>query len=355
MYYRRVNRGLSFTKPGVYAFGLILLVGMIAVTTGINGLYVFLSAGLGGFIISGMLSELAIKSCTIQTVTAALADAEQPFDVHFTMENSSHWFSVFAMQSLFLLQAPRFRLIATPPNHLGGTRIDLIAAKEVLTFRTTMSGMPRGHYKKMLAMQLTTFPFGILEKFKLVEIESSLLLAPKVDRAFLDELRPSVQKLLAARDADKEFYSHRSYQARDSLRDIDWKKSAGRPEANWVIRQYKSRGNESPVVIDAPWSYAVSLGDAADYEGYLARIRTAMKVLEDANLPWLLEMGPKLRAQGYEACLSLLARAPKHKDRMSGLGFVESVAEAPTYAASPESARLEIRLSAAQWVKREAS
>jgi hypothetical protein len=108
MYYPKVNRGISFTKPGMYSFCLILLIGLIAVSSGINALYVFLSSGLGGFIVSGLLSELAMKSCTIETASAALADAHTAFELTFTIQNHSSWFSVFQMQNFFMTNSINF-------------------------------------------------------------------------------------------------------------------------------------------------------------------------------------------------------------------------------------------------------
>src|SRR5688572_22613020 len=101
MYYKSVNRGLAFTKPGLYSFLFVLAVGMIAVATGINGLYIFLSAGLGGFIVSGMLSERAMKSSQVAKASAGIVDAGATFELTFNVENSSPWFTVYAVQTMF--------------------------------------------------------------------------------------------------------------------------------------------------------------------------------------------------------------------------------------------------------------
>lgn len=330
MYYKRVNRGLTFTKPGVYAFGLVLLIGMIAVTTGINGLYVFLSAGLGGFIISGLLSEKAMKSCRISQVRATLADAEQPFMLTFTIENQSKWFSVFAMQNQFMLEPPRFRLIASPRPAFATVRLTRIPPASAAAYEAAVIGMPRGNYEKVLAMQLTTFPFGILEKFKLLDVPSSLLVAPKLDRGLLEELRALLRQKLGLDAADQEFFCHRPYTPQDGVRDIDWRKSAGRQPGDWVVKQYRTPAAAEALTLEAPWASAMAAKSEAVYELHLSRIRTALKALEETGRPYLADFGGGLRLAGGEACLAALAAAPVFEQRAQGLKTTAPTAPAST-------------------------
>jgi uncharacterized protein (DUF58 family) len=319
MYYRGVNRGLTFTKPGLYAFGLVLMIGMIAVTTGVNGLYVFLSAGLGGFIISGLLSEKAMKSSSVQSVGAAMVDAGAAFPMTFIVENNSSWFTVFALQNHFMLDAPKFRLISAPPDALASIKLASVAPAGQHGFSAMCKGLPRGRYERILAMQQTTFPFGILEKFKLIEVKSSLIIAPAIDYPFLDEVRLLVHRRLLARDADKEFYSHRAYAPRDALKDVDWKKSAARPPREWVVKQYRSPASVNEVGVDADWRHAAQLGSEALYEAFLSRVRTTVKALEETGRRFYVDFGG-VRVGGRDEALAALAGAPRFEERRNGLG-----------------------------------
>ena len=348
MYYRRVNRGLSFTKPGLYSFGLVLLIGMIAVTTGINGLYVFLSAGLGGFIISGLLSERAMRSCNVTSVSAAMADADAPFTLTFTVENVSSWFTVFALQTFFMLKAPKFRLISAPPAALAAVKLGRVPPAAQLIFTAPCEGMPRGRHLKILAMQQTSFPFGILEKYKLHEVAASLTVAPRVDPAFLDELRHAVLRRLAAQDAEKEFFSHRAYVARDAIKDVDWKKSAARPTSDWVVKQYRAPAAAAPLCLDAAWDAALGLADERGYEAYLAQVRTALKVFEESQRRYYLDLGQGLCLSGYDVCLAALAGAPAFADRRRG---VEAVANTRAADLAAGGARLTLRPGGYEWVE----
>ena len=318
MYYPKVNRGISFTKPGMYSFCLILLIGLIAVSSGINALYVFLSSGLGGFIVSGLLSELAIKSCTIETASAALADAQATFELAFTIKNHSSWFSVFQMQNLFMNHTPRFSLIARPPESLGHARVISIAPKATQLSKVSIKGLPRGDYRHLKTVQITTFPFGILEKFKLGKVSTTILVAPKVDETLLNKLHGVLRQKLLQSGNDPDFYCHRPYSGGDGRRFIDWRKSANKPPSQWVIRQFRSPNASSAVRLAVPWSYLRELITEQDYEDFLVRIRTTIQVLDDHQKSYILDFGRNIEVTGSEPCRATLALIPPFSERTLG-------------------------------------
>lgn len=315
MYYKSVNRGLSFTKPGVYTFCLVLFVGLSAVATGVNGLFVFLSVGLGGFIISGLLSERAMKSCTVTSIAATMVDAETPFEVSFSIENRSTWFTVYSMRAMFMLEPPKFRLISREVPSVASLRMSQVLPYSAQSYVAQARGMPRGEYRELLAMQLTSFPFGILEKFKLSPVPASLIVAPAVDQAFLEEARAELRRRFRADEVDREFFAHRPYMARDSLRHIDWRKSAAKPPRDWVVKLYRAPAGVMPVRVDAPWSLVAARPSEAAYEGYLSRIRTVLKALDEAQRAYVLDLGDRGAFAGHDLALAALAGLPRFKDR----------------------------------------
>lgn len=345
MYYRGVNRGLAFTKPGLYSFGFILAVGMIAVATGINGLYIFLSAGLGGFIVSGMLSERAMKSCSVQRASAGIVDAGSGFELSFNLENKSSWFTVYAVQTFFFIERPPLRLISKKLPALAMHSCGKMEPASTMTCTTRCSELPRGTYARLLAMQQTTFPFGILEKYKFSEVEAGLFVAPAVDAAFLAELRALVRRRLAASDADKEFFSHRRYSHKDSLKYLDWKKSAGRKPEDWVVKVFRTKNLNAPVVIEASWELMLACRTEAEYEALLGRVRTACLAVVETGREVRLELGRGMTALGYESALALLAAAPRFADRRQGPG-----AQSVDPKASANAMRLIVEAKGARWV-----
>lgn len=318
MYYKRVNRGLSFTKPGLYTFGLILFVGMTAVATSINGLFVFLSIGLGGFIISGLLSERAMRNSKVTSIAAALTDAKLPFEVTFSVANRSSWFTIYSMRAMFMTEPPKFRLIAREIPTIATVRITRMPTLEEHTYIAHATGMERGNYRSILAMQLTTFPFGILEKFKINEVPASLIIAPAIDHEFLELVRGELQRQFRADEADREFHAHRPYLARDSMRIIDWKKSANKPTRDWVVKLYRSPAGALPIRVEVPWSYAVALRSEQAYESYLSAVRTVIKALDDEQRAYVLDLGSGAVCAGHDVVLAALADLPAYAQRHVG-------------------------------------
>jgi uncharacterized protein (DUF58 family) len=317
---------------------------MIAVATGINGLYIFLSAGLGGFIVSGMLSERAMKSSRVQRASAGIVDAGSSFELSFNIENTSSWFTVYAVQTFFFLEKPPLRLISRKLPALGFHTAGKMDPTSTLTCTTRCSELPRGAYARLLAMQQTTFPFGILEKYKFSEVEAGLLVAPAVDSAFLADLRALLRRRLAASDADKEFFSHRRYSHKDSLKHLDWKKSAGRKPEDWVVKVFRTKSLNAPVLIEVAWDLALACRTEAEYEALLGRVRTACLAVAETAREVCLELGRGMTVLGYESALAMLAAAPRFADRHQGPGISGVQPKASAHAM-----RLIVEAQGARW------
>lgn len=314
MYYKRVNRGLRFTKPGLYSFGLLLAVGMIAIATGINGLYIFLSAGLGGFIVSGLLSERIMKISAIRSIEPTTAHAGEPFTLRFSLANTSPSYAAHALRTAFVAQRPGFRLLARPIEARGAHYQGCLPAASVTPCSASCVGMPRGTYDQLLVMQTTTFPFGMLEKFKLVEATTRLVITPAVDAAYYQEVKDWARQAKVAADSEREFFSHRPYQARDGIRALDWKKSAGLRTDNWVAKVYRSQGAQTPVVLEADWHLCRKAGSAAAYEHYITLMYTAARAVKDMDLPVVLDATGLGQFQGIKTISETLAALPEQRD-----------------------------------------
>ena len=90
MYYKSVNRGLSFTTPGIYALVLVFVCGLIAVNTGINALFLFLASGLSLILVSGLLSEAAIKNYEVSGFLQQTAESGKGFELLLVIKNEHH-------------------------------------------------------------------------------------------------------------------------------------------------------------------------------------------------------------------------------------------------------------------------
>src|SRR5690606_14769978 len=83
----RPPRRLKFTREGKYFLGITLGVGFAAINTGNNLLYLLLGMLLALIIVSGAMSELALRNLTITRRLPARAQAGRPHVVEIEVHN----------------------------------------------------------------------------------------------------------------------------------------------------------------------------------------------------------------------------------------------------------------------------
>jgi hypothetical protein len=287
---------------------------MLAIATGINGLYIFLSAGLGGFIVSGLLSERLMKICKVKRVHEKITQSGESFSLSFELSNYSKSTAAHAIKICFLQNRPRFSLLAKKIDADATLYIGSLNPGESHNFIGKHNSLARGCYPRLQVMQLTTFPFGLLEKFKFEEVPAALVLTPAVDRPFYAEVREKARRLKVAMDNDREFFSHRPFSMHDTPRSLDWKKSAGRRQEDWVTKVYRSPKADGEIIVKADWLQCKSAKSEKDYERYLTLIQTACTAVNDENLPVVLEMSPWGKIDSIENISRMLAALPFYKD-----------------------------------------
>ena len=140
-------------------------------------------------------------------------------------------------------------------------------------------------------------------------------MTPAVDRKFLQEMRALVRKHLSKSDEDKEFYTHRIYTSQDSLRHLDWKRSAGRKASDWVIKVFNSSNITQTIIVESPWAAAIQCKDEAAYEHWLTRIRTACLAIAETGREVTLCLSDYVYARGYQQALVSLAQVPHYANR----------------------------------------
>src|SRR6476659_4590958 len=109
MYFRGVNRGVTFTRPGFYLTGFVCLLGLFATSSGYNGFFLSLGFGLSILIISGLLSEKVMRSYECLGFSGATVEPGVPFSVTFRMRNRSADWVVLGADALVTLELPSFR------------------------------------------------------------------------------------------------------------------------------------------------------------------------------------------------------------------------------------------------------
>ena len=83
----RPRRRLSFTREGSIAVVMAVAVGVAAMNTGNNLLYLLLGWVLSFIVASGMLSEMTLRGLAVTRVFPAVVVAGEPFLLELTITN----------------------------------------------------------------------------------------------------------------------------------------------------------------------------------------------------------------------------------------------------------------------------
>lgn len=315
MYYRSVNRGVFLTSPGKYTIALVLALGFIAIASSYNGIYLAVSLGMAILIVSGLLSEKVMKHYKLEKLLPVIAEPRTPFSIRMTATNESREVTLYGVENLVIPAPEKTPKISERLTPLMRATVLVLPPGRSQEVSGTCFGLTRGFYSDFLVVQRTLFPFGLLAKFKLSRISARVMILPSFDEKLADLLRDEMQRRIAGLGIDQQFHSHRPFTSRDSLRSVDWKKSAGRLQQNWVIKVFESFIEEFGVLLELDWDVARLLPAEEGYERHLSRLRTACDIVQESGRRLAITDGLGRIWDGYDECVATLIRAPKFAER----------------------------------------
>jgi len=319
MYYRSVNRGVFLTAPGRYTIALVMALGLIAIASSYNGIYLAVSLGMSILIVSGLLSEKVMRHFELVDVAPVIAEPNTPFSVRFRVANKSDELNLYGIENLVLPPSETIPRITEKTEPLMKSIAVSLAPSSVTEIAGTCTGMSRGLYREFTILQRTLYPFGLLAKFKLDKVATHISILPGYDETLAKRLREEIHRRISGNGIDQQFHSHRPFTTRDSLRDVDWRKSAGREQGSWVLKVYESFVEDFGILLSLDWSVAANAPDEATYEAYLTALRTVCEVVRETGRRLLLSDDEITFWSGYDACVAALVQAPKFEDRHLGI------------------------------------
>jgi uncharacterized protein (DUF58 family) len=237
---RRLVRTAKVTPTGLRFLLLALAVGLTAVNTGNNILYLLFAMMLSLIVVAGVFSErvLARLSAARSLPTRLFANTAIPYQI--TLTNGRRFMPAFSLR----IREERGRLRLEAPEH----RCSRLEPGRTVTIDSLITFQDRGaHYLPGIEVT-TTFPFGLFEKTLRVPAESEPLVYPAIGTLKRQSGRSSGDDGSAGTQRGTVGVSHlREYQAGDDPRFIHWKHSARR--AKLVIREPEREGARSLVVV----------------------------------------------------------------------------------------------------------
>lgn len=223
------NRSLTFTPAGTRFVLLTLAVGLAAVNTGNNLLYLILGMMLSLIIVSGILSEQSLRKIFVEWRFPARIFARQPVPVEMRITNRKRFLPSFSFRvddgNVDLRSVYTFKLSAGETIHSPQlTRFEKRGLRTLppLTLRTT-------------------FPFGFFHKSLIRPQPQTVLVFPRIL-----PMPPGLQTARARAGQDHEdrrrgigteLHNLRDYTPADDARGIHWKASAR--ESKLLVKEHE--------------------------------------------------------------------------------------------------------------------
>jgi uncharacterized protein (DUF58 family) len=286
---REYSRKLEVTVSGRWYLALTVLVGVSAITTGNNTIYIIESLLLSGLILSGILSEMTIASIevAIRRDAAVAGDPDRNGDTVIVRNlRKRHLFSLEIGEWI----GGEYRPVAWIPE---------LRPRETLVVPSRRSYPARGLHRWDAIAIGTRHPFGLARKFRFQTEGGTRLVWPSPlpgpgSTASSQEMRPR-RPSPARHDETDEL---RTLAPGDDIRLVVWTLSDKGTDP--VVRSRGNRSPESLVLLDRRC--------AADGLFEISVSRAAASLLEsDRSLVILDSEGRKVH-QGSRASLDELAR-----------------------------------------------
>ena len=251
------------TPAGFGYLALALLLGLAALNTGNNLLWIVVSAMLAALLLSGLAAALDMARLELDIRLPEYAFAGRPLLARVALQNARQVLPAFsvsvapARQSKIRkkwrlergtfafpselppnrqwLRLPDFvvrRIPAVrqvPPIFEGSVYFPYIAAAQSLAAQVELRFARRGLYSQRSFAVSTRFPFGLLSKTRRTRLQKDLIVFPPVDATddFLEVLpliSGEFESYMRGRGYD--LYRIREYTQEDSARHVDWKATA---------------------------------------------------------------------------------------------------------------------------------
>ena len=313
---KRVREALDFevTRAGALYVVVVLVVGVAALNTGNNLLYIIVSAMLAAIAVSGAASAVCLRGLRLDLKVPEHIFAGVETAGTLVVRNPRRWlpsFSITASPAEILKAKKSWHWVKTtfpvppwrPPDRqwlqLPDRKLRRVAVessgvfhqsayfpflppKMALTAEVKLNFRKRGRYQEKFTLS-TRFPFAFLVKSRRAALAREVLIYPELTNTeeiveLLPILSGKIEAYLKGRSAD--LYRIREYQPEDSVRHVDWKATA--KSGALKVREY-SREDERRLrfVFDNPSPGQIT---AQNYERMVSMAASAACNLEKQSV-----------------------------------------------------------------------
>src|SRR5687768_6014146 len=283
--FRRARR-LRTTREGKYFIAITIGVGLAAINTGNNLLFLLLGWMCSVIIASGVLSEVSLRGITVSRQPPPRIFAGRPFLMGIGLKNSKNRLPSFSIEIEDLVVGgapPEARPLDKKCYFLK------IPARRTQSTSYRHTFARRGRYRFAGFRIGTKFPFALFRKSRDVDAPGEVIVFPAV----YPVSAPQPSGAMGGEDARArlgrrgEFFGLRDLRHGDDLRDVHWRKAAhlGR----LMVREYEEEAQRKATIfvdnalaegaaqadvdaLERAISHAASLASAYIGRGYAVRL-----------------------------------------------------------------------------------
>lgn len=235
----------KITREGWIYIAGTLLVSLAALNTGNNLLFLVLACLISIILMSGILSSISLSGVEMRLELPEHIFAGQPVRAAVELINEKLTVPSFSLR----VEAVRPKgtaasaMLDTPVYFPYLRRQDRIQQGVPLRFPR------RGLHRQDAFRIVTRFPFGFLQKSRILDLKTEALVYPSVEATVeMQELLPSIDGVLEslAKGRGQDLYALRGYVPTDSARHVHWKASAR--FGSLMVREF-SREDDSRVLL----------------------------------------------------------------------------------------------------------
>jgi uncharacterized protein (DUF58 family) len=245
-------RRLTITRQGKIFLGITVAVGIAALNTGNNLLFLCLGLLLSIITVSGILSELDLRSLELRLLQDHLAFVGRDHTIEIEIRNPDSRRTVFAItlsasftveRDEALLRRRSRRVSKKNPPHPSSCTIAgataSIAPGEVARITAHVTFRQRGEHALYETLLETEYPFGLFRKGRLFFLSDTVAVAPAPEGAPRDpgaQASMHGEAVLPRPGHSVDVFDVREAQPGDDIRQIAWLKSATRGELVTIRR-----------------------------------------------------------------------------------------------------------------------
>jgi uncharacterized protein (DUF58 family) len=235
----KLPRSLKATREGKWYMGVLLVIGVAAINTGNNLLYLVVATLLSLIVISGIMSESTLREIRAQRRLPPLLFKGAPARVSIRVSNGKKLFPSYSFT------------VTEIDGPTSGAYVLKLGPGESADFSAEYTFQRRGKHRLSGLKVATRFPFGLFTKGKEELVEEDALVLPSVSGQKLPFIhkaaRPGNANTFYGKGGSGGLWGLREYTLADDARHIHWRSAAR--SRGLHLKEFEKEQDEKVVLI----------------------------------------------------------------------------------------------------------